>query len=190
VISGLSQFFTSVDIHPSAQIGRRVFIDHGFGVVIGETAIIKDDVLIYQGVTLGGVSLSSGKRHPTVCSHSIIGAGAKILGNIHIGECVKVGANSVVINDVPSYSTAVGIPAKIVRSKKCNNGICDDGTDCGSLLDHNILPDITSNMIKYLIKKVAILEYTMQEYGDKDLSDDDKSIEDIYANFIDSMKEE
>jgi serine O-acetyltransferase len=93
LISGISQFLTNIDIHPSATIGRRVFIDHGFGVVIGETTVIYNDVLIYQGVTLGGVSLTHDKRHPTVQSHTVIGAGAKVLGNITIGENVKVGAN-------------------------------------------------------------------------------------------------
>lgn len=107
-ICGLSQVVTNIDIHPAATIGRRVFIDHGFGVVIGETAVIEDDVLIYQGVTLGGVSLSHGKRHPTIRKNSVIGSGAKVLGDITIGENCKIGANSVVVKDVPCSSTAVG----------------------------------------------------------------------------------
>ena len=102
VISGIAQFLTSIDIHPAATIGRRVFIDHGFGVVIGETSFFGDDVLIYQQVTLGGVSLSKGKRHPTIGSGCVIGGGAKILGNITIGDNCKIGANSVVIKDVPT----------------------------------------------------------------------------------------
>jgi serine O-acetyltransferase len=187
VISGISQLLTSVDIHPAATIGRRVFIDHGFGVVIGETTIIKDDVLIYQGVTLGGVSLDPGKRHPTICSHTVIGAGAKVLGNITIGDHVKVGANSVVINDVPSHSTAVGIPARIVKSKiKCEDEACQD---CGLPLDHNNLPDISGKMITYLIKRVAILEHAIKEHDAIDVSKEDKELEDIYANFIDAMQD-
>ncbi len=112
VISAIGQFLTTVDIHPGAKIGRRVFIDHATGVVIGETAEVGDDVLIYQQVTLGGVSLSSGKRHPTIENNVIIGAGAKVLGNITIGRDSKIGANSVVIKDVPPESTAVGVPSK------------------------------------------------------------------------------
>ena len=96
IYSGVSQFLTNIDIHPAATIGRRVFIDHGIGVVVGETTIIEDDVLIYQGVTLGGVSLNRGKRHPTIGANSVIGSGAKVLGNITIGQSSKIGANSVV----------------------------------------------------------------------------------------------
>jgi serine O-acetyltransferase len=101
IIMGFTQFFANMDIHPAATIGRRVFIDHGIGVVIGETTIIEDAVLIYQGVTLGGVSLSKGKRHPTIKANSVIGAGAKVLGDIIIGKNGKVGANSFVVKDVP-----------------------------------------------------------------------------------------
>ncbi|HLD22744.1 MAG TPA: serine O-acetyltransferase, partial [Sulfuricurvum sp.] len=97
IIMGINQLFTNIDIHPGATIGRRVFIDHGFGVVIGQTTVIEDDVLIYQGVTLGGVSLTPGKRHPTIKSGVVIGAGAKVLGNITIGTNSKIGANSVVV---------------------------------------------------------------------------------------------
>jgi serine O-acetyltransferase len=182
-ISGFSQFITNIDIHPDSTIGRRVFIDHGFGVVIGETAEIEDDVLIYQGVTLGGVSLSHGKRHPTIKSHTVIGAGAKILGNITIGEHVKVGANSVVIADVPCGSTAVGIPARVIKS----SSKCDD--DDSLPLDHNNLPDISGKMITYLIKRVAILEHAIHEHDGIDVSKEDKELENIYSNFIGAMKE-
>ena len=106
-VAGMSSFFTKTDIHPAATIGRRVFIDHAIGVVIGATAIVEDDVLIYQGVTLGGVSLNKGKRHPTIKSNVVIGSGAKILGNITIGSNSKIGANSVVVVDVPDRKSVV-----------------------------------------------------------------------------------
>ena len=119
IISGISQFLTSVDLHPGAVLGRRVFLDHANGIVIGQTAIIEDDVLIYQGVTLGGTSLEKGiKRHPTIKRGVIIGSGAKILGNITIGENAKIGSNAVVVRDVGANLTAVGIPAYIVEHKK------------------------------------------------------------------------
>lgn len=115
IIMGFTQFITNIDIHPACVIGKGIFIDHGIGVVIGETAILKDNITIYQGVTLGGVTLESTKRHPTILSGVTIGAGAKILGNITIGENSKIGANSVVIRDVPDNSTAVGIPARVIQ---------------------------------------------------------------------------
>jgi serine O-acetyltransferase len=181
MISGISQFFTNIDIHPAATIGRRVFIDHGFGVVIGETTIIEDDVLIYQGVTLGGVSLSHGKRHPTIRKNTVIGSGAKILGNITIGENCKIGANSVVVKDVPCSSTAVGVPARIVRRKD------DDCTD-RSTLDHNNLPDVSKEMFTYLMKRVAVLEHALKEQDGIDVSNEDNELEHIYENFINAMK--
>jgi len=177
MISGISQFLTNIDIHPACSIGRRVFIDHGFGVVIGETTVIKNDILIYQGVTLGGVSLIHGKRHPTIENHCVIGSGAKILGNIIVGSESKIGANSVVVQDVPCHSTAVGVPARIIKRKdtKCH-------------LDHNILPDISKEMFDYLLKRVAVLEHAIKEQDDIDVSKEDEELEHIYANFIDAMK--
>jgi len=149
-ISAIGQFLTTVDIHPAATIGCRVFIDHAVGVVIGETAIIGDDVVIYQQVTLGGVSTSHGKRHPTVESNVVVGAGAKVLGNITIGQGSKIGANSVVVKDVPAYATAVGIPARIIN--------CDSkSTD----LRHDMLPDVNKEIFHYLIKRIAVLEETL-----------------------------
>lgn len=147
MIMGISGIFSSVDIHPGATIGRRVFIDHGIGVVIGETAIVGDDVLIYQGVTLGGVNLERIKRHPTIENNVVIGAGAKILGNITIGENAKIGANSVVISDVPKNTTAVGIPAKIFGKK-----------DKERTLDHNNLPDVYKQVLHDLDNRIKILE--------------------------------
>jgi serine O-acetyltransferase len=182
-ISGISQFFTNIDIHPAATIGRRVFIDHGFGVVIGETAEIHDDVLIYQGVTLGGVSLNSGKRHPTIKSHTVIGSGAKILGNITIGKNSKIGANSVVVKNVPCSSTAVGVPARIVRRRDED---CNDTVQ----LDHHDLPDVSKEMFDYLLKRVAVLEHAVKEHDGIDVSNEDKELEKIYENFINAMKKE
>lgn len=177
ILSGIIQIITNIDIHPGATIGRRVFIDHGFGVVIGETAIIEDDVLIYQGVTLGGVSLTKGKRHPTIKKNVTIGSGAKILGNITIGEYCKIGANSVVIKDIPPHSTAVGVPAKVVKRKYYEK------------LDHNILPDIDKELIEYLTKKVALIEHALKEYEKIDLEKEDKELEKIYSRFVEILKE-
>ncbi|ELT9259924.1 serine O-acetyltransferase [Campylobacter coli] len=121
IISGISQFLTGVDLHPGATLGRRIFIDHANGVVIGQTAVIEDDVLIYQGVTLGGTSLEKGiKRHPTIKKGVIIGSGAKVLGNITIGENAKIGSNAVVVKDVGANLTAVGIPAYVVEERRKN----------------------------------------------------------------------
>lgn len=177
VVSGIGLFLTSIDIHPAAVIGRRVFIDHGIGVVIGETTIVGDDVIIYQQVTLGGVSLNKGKRHPTVGNNVVIGGGAKVLGNITIGDHSKIGANSVVVKDVPSDSTAIGVPARIIRR----------GRD-KSPFSHNKLPDITKEMFEYLIKRVQILEDAVISGNKEVLSKEDKELEKIYQAFIDAMK--
>lgn len=118
LISQLSRFFTGIEIHPGATIGKRVFFDHGMGIVIGETAEIGDDCVIYHGVTLGGTSATRSKRHPTLKNGVIVGTGAKILGNITLGENVKIGANSVVLKSIPDNRVAVGIPAKIIKKTK------------------------------------------------------------------------
>jgi serine O-acetyltransferase len=117
MISQFSRFLTGIEIHPGAKIGRRLFIDHGTGVVIGETAEVGDDVLLYQGVTLGGTGNQRGKRHPTIGNRVVIGTGAKILGSITLGDNVKVGAGSVVVHSVPAETTVVGAPARAVKSK-------------------------------------------------------------------------
>lgn len=175
-ISGISSFFTKTDIHPAATIGRRVFIDHAIGVVIGATAIIEDDVLIYQGVTLGGVSLNKGKRHPTIKSNVVLGSGAKILGNITIGANSKIGANSVVVVDVPENSTAVGVPARIIKK---------DGKR--DKLAHNELPDINKEMFKYLIERIAHLEHSIKK--DEECTEEEKNnvLEKEYNNFIETL---
>ena len=178
IIMGINKIFTQIDIHPAATIGKRVFIDHGIGVVIGETTIIEDDVLIYQGVTLGGVSLSPGKRHPTIRNGVVIGAGAKILGNIEIGANAKIGANSVVVKPVPECSTAIGIPAHNIEKGRCKDPFM-----------HNMLPDINKELFEYLLKRVAILEHLMLKEKDaNELIEKDLELEQIYKSFIDSMK--
>ena len=176
MIMGLTQIFTHIDIHPAATIGRRVFIDHGTGVVIGETSIIEDDVVIYQGVTLGGVSLTHGKRHPTIKKGAVLGAGAKVLGNIEIGEYSKIGANSVVVKEVPDCSTAIGIPAHVIEKGRCKDPFM-----------HNMLPDINKEMFEYMLKRVAILEHILVE-DNKELLEQDLELEHIYDSFIKSMK--
>ena len=176
MIMGVNQFFTNIDIHPAARIGRRVFIDHGIGVVIGETSIIEDDVVIYQGVTLGGVSLTVGKRHPTVRRGAVIGAGAKVLGNIIIGEDAKVGANSVVVREVPDGSTAIGIPAHVIEK----------GRDKDQF-SHNKLPDINKELFEYLLKRVAVLEHVLMK-DNKEVLDEDLKLEQIYDSFLKAIK--
>ena len=147
-ISYLTRIITGIEIHPKAQIGNRFFIDHGEGVVIGETTIIGDDVLIYQQVTLGGTGNEHGKRHPTIGNNVIIGAGAKILGNITIGDNTRVGAGSVVVDDVPEHCTVVGVPGRVVQQKFMNS----DG-----ILMHNRIPDPIKceiNRLKYEVQEL------------------------------------
>jgi len=177
LISAIGQFLTMVDIHPGAQLGRGIFIDHATGVVIGETAIVGDNVLIYQQVTLGGVSLSQGKRHPTVEDNVIIGAGAKVLGNITIGKDAKIGANSVVIKDVPSGCTAVGVPAKVARR-----------IDGQAPLSHNIMPDINKELFDYLLKRIAVLEHTIKTGDLETMEKSDQELDEIYKGFIEAME--
>src|ERR1700683_4172452 len=147
-ISQVSRFLTGIEIHPGATIGRRFFIDHGMGVVIGETTEIGDDVLLYQGVTLGGTGNEHGKRHPTIGNNVVIGTGAKVLGSTRIGNNVKIGAGSVVVHPVPDYSTVVGVPGRIVRMRTANAG----------MLEHGQLPDPEGQEISELKDRVAELE--------------------------------
>ncbi len=151
-ISHIARLVTGVEIHPGAQIGEGVFIDHGMGVVIGETAIIGNRCLIYQGVTLGGTGKETGKRHPTLGENVVVGAGAKVLGNITIGENVRIGAGSVVLRQVPANCTVVGIPGRIVyRSEVRNNP-----------LEHGSLPDSEAAVIRTLVDRIETLEQQIQ----------------------------
>ncbi|MBS1169761.1 MAG: cysE [Burkholderiaceae bacterium] len=148
-ISHIGRVLTGIEIHPGAVIGRRVFIDHGFGVVIGETAEIGDDCTIYQGVTLGGTSLSKGKkRHPTLEAGVIIGAGAKVLGAFTVGENAKIGSNAVVLKEVPPCATAVGNPARIILKEEHANAGSDAATRVFS--SYGITPDLDDPLIKAL----------------------------------------
>lgn len=152
LISHLARFLTGIEIHPGAQIGRGVFIDHGMGVVIGETAIVGDYSLIYQGVTLGGTGKETGKRHPTLGSNVVVGAGAKVLGNLEIGNNVRIGAGSVVLRDVPSDCTVVGIPGRIIYQ----SGVRVDP------LDHNNLPDSEAKVVRLLLDRIESLEQQVE----------------------------
>lgn len=152
IISHINRFLTGIEIHPGAEIGRRFFIDHGMGVVIGETAEIGDDVLMYQGVVLGGTSLKKEKRHPTIGNNVVIGAGAILLGPIKVGDGAKIGAGSVVIKDIPEGTTAVGVPARVVekREKKID-------------LDHDKLPDPILKVLQLILDQQEELEKRIKE---------------------------
>ena len=147
----LARFFTGVEIHPAAKIGRRFFIDHGMGVVIGETAEIGDDVTIYHGVTLGGVSLKKEKRHPTIGNNVIIGAGAKVLGPFKVGDRVRIGANSVVLHEVPDDATVVGVPGRITGDSKRQD-----------MFNHTELPDPVANAFNCIIDRIVEMEKEIQ----------------------------
>jgi serine O-acetyltransferase len=147
LISHLARFLTGIEIHPCAVIGRSFFIDHGMGVVIGETTEIGDHVTLYQSVTLGGTGKETGKRHPTIGNHVVIGAGAKVLGALQIGDYVRIGANSVVLRSVPEHATVVGIPGKILQRP------LEEGE-----LDHTKLPDPTAERLDRLEKELAQLK--------------------------------
>jgi len=152
LISQIGRFLTGIEIHPGAVIGRGVFIDHGMGVVIGETAIVGDYSLIYQGVTLGGTGKEVGKRHPTLGENVVVGAGAKVLGNIQIGNNVRIGAGSVVLRDVPSDCTVVGVPGRIIFRAGVRI----------SPLEHNNLPDSEAKVIRALVDRIESLEEQIQ----------------------------
>ncbi|MEW6170718.1 MAG: serine O-acetyltransferase EpsC [Candidatus Omnitrophota bacterium] len=148
-ISQLSRHLTGIEIHPGAKIGKNFFIDHGMGVVIGETTIVGDNVLLYQGVTLGGTGLEKGKRHPTIGNNVVVGAGAKILGNITIGDNSYIGANAVVVKDIPANSTVVGVPGRITKQ---------EGRKIDVSLDHIHILDPIMQHIEELEKRIRDLE--------------------------------
>jgi serine O-acetyltransferase len=147
----IMRFLTGIEIHPGATIGRRFFIDHGMGVVIGETAEVGENVTLYHGVTLGGTSMEKGKRHPTLENNVVVGAGAKILGAITIGECSRIGANAVVVKNVPPNSVVVGVPGQVVVREKARPTNSPD-------LNHNIMPDTIGTMVQMLVTRVEELE--------------------------------
>lgn len=161
-VSQVSRFFTGIEIHPGAKIGRRFFIDHGMGVVIGETCEIGDDVTIYQGVTLGGTGKEKGKRHPTLGNNVLIASGAKVLGSITIGENSKVGAGSVVLKDVPNDSTVVGIPGTVVIS---------NGVRVKDKHDHQDLPDPITDKCKWLENELIQLKEQVAEMEKSDVKE-------------------
>ncbi|MCC3376674.1 serine O-acetyltransferase [Cohnella sp. REN36] len=145
MISQVSRFFTGIEIHPGARIGRKLFIDHGMGVVIGETCEIGDEVVIYQGVTLGGTGKEKGKRHPTIGNRVVIASGAKVLGSFKVGDHANIGANSVVLREVPADSTVVGIPGRIVKR---------NGERVSDRLDHTNLPDPVIETFRFMQKEI------------------------------------
>jgi len=161
ILSQINRFLTGIEIHPGATIGRRFFIDHGAGVVIGETSEIGDDVLLYQGVTLGGTGHEKGKRHPTLGNNVVVGTGAKILGSIRIGNNVRIGAGSVVVHAVPDNSTVVGVPGRVVRIRP------EEGH-----LEHGRLPDPEGQAIDDLARRVAELEALVHRV----IEDDSRSL--------------
>ena len=148
-LSQVSRFFTGIEIHPGARIGRGLFIDHGMGVVIGETSVIGENVVLFQGVTLGGTGKETGKRHPTLGDNIVVGAGAKVLGNIEIGSNSYIGANAVVIKNVPPNATVVGVPGRITRQ---------EGRKIDILMDHTHVLDPVSQNLRNLHERLKVLE--------------------------------
>ena len=177
--SNIARFITGIEIHPGATFGKRVFIDHGMGVVVGETAIVGDDVLLYQGVILGGTSTEKTKRHPTLERGVIVGAGAKVMGNITIGEYSKIGTGAVVLKDVPPDSTCVGVPGRIVKRK----GVPHKEVD----LDHDKLPDPVADAIRVLEQHLKENDERFKILFEKhdicfaeDIRDEQEDLEDLF----------
>ncbi|WP_042171490.1 serine O-acetyltransferase [Paenibacillus gorillae] len=154
IISQFSRFMTGIEIHPGATIGSRLFIDHGMGVVIGETCEIGDDVVIYQGVTLGGTGKEKGKRHPTIGNSVVIGSGAKVLGSFTVGDNSNIGSNAVVLREVPDNSTVVGNPGRVVKR---------NGERVGDRLDHKQLPDPVIEMFREMQKEIDGLKSELEK---------------------------
>ena len=162
LVSHAARVLTGIEIHPGAQIGRGFFIDHGMGVVIGETTVIGDDVLIYQGVTLGGTGHEQGKRHPTLGNHVAVGSGATVLGDIRMGDWVKVGAGSVVVRPAPDHSTVVGVPGRIVAL----NGMKVENEEW-EMLEHGHLPDPVQQALDTLTDRITHLEQELEASKEK-----------------------
>ncbi len=176
LISHLARFLTGVEIHPGAKIGTGVFIDHGMGVVIGETAEVGDYSLIYQGVTLGGTGKESGKRHPSLGKNVVVGAGAKVLGNLDIGNNVRIGAGSVVLRDVPSDCTVVGIPGRVVYQ----SGVRVNP------LEHGNLPDSEAKVIRLLLDRIDALEQQVQALQEDKLKEGELVASEVSSVMTDS----
>lgn len=170
LLSFLGRTLTNVDIHPGARIGNRFFIDHGAGVVIGETAEIGDDVTLYHGVTLGGTSWNKGKRHPSLGNSVVVGAGAKILGPISLGDRVRVGANSVVVKDVPADRTVVGVPGRIIDTRVTQSRHLDKAGLIS--LDHHLMPDPVAKSIACLLERIETLEREVSDQRNAPPHDD------------------
>ncbi|MFC6335000.1 serine O-acetyltransferase [Paenibacillus septentrionalis] len=165
IISQVSRFFTGIEIHPGAKIGQKLFIDHGMGVVIGETCVIGDDVVIYQGVTLGGTGKEKGKRHPTIGNHVVIGSGAKVLGSFTVGHNSNIGSNAVVLREVPENCTVVGNPGRIVRR---------NGEKVRDRLDHTQLPDPIIEMLREMQQEIDRLNDKVKSLSAKSLDGEDQ----------------
>jgi serine O-acetyltransferase len=168
IVSAVSRMLTGIEIHPAATIGRRLFIDHGSGVVIGETAEVGDDVLIYQGVTLGGTSLKKEKRHPTIEDQVMISAGAAVIGPVRIGRGSRIGAGAVVVSSAPPYSTIVGIPGKVIEGQSTRQDIVE--------LDHVHLPDPVARAINGIAEKLNQLGVRLEEMEERQDCLEDKLI--------------
>jgi len=173
MISNLTRFLTGIEIHPGATIGKGLFIDHGTGIVIGETAEIGHNVTLYQGVTLGGTGKEKGKRHPTIGDNVVVASGAKVLGSFKVGENSKIGAGSVVLKEVPPNSTVVGIPGQVVW----HNGKKMNGISCGEIdLEHDDLPDPVAEMMNCMQRNMGILEQRISQLEEELRKNDVKSL--------------
>jgi len=159
IVSEFSRLMTGIEIHPGAKVGRRLFIDHGMGVVVGETAEIGEDVLIYQGVTLGGTSLKKEKRHPTIEDHVMISAGASVIGPVRIGHGSRIGAGAVVVSSAPPYSTIVGIPGKVIEGESARHDVAE--------LEHGKLPDPVARAINGLLEKLNQIGVRIEEVEER-----------------------
>ena len=179
LVSQLSRHLTGIEIHPGAKIGRKLFIDHGMGIVFGETTEIGDNCTIYHGVTLGGTGKDVGKRHPTLGDNVLIGAGAKVLGPVYIGDNVRIGAGSVVLKNIPANATAVGVPAEVVR---VNSACCRPADD----LDQQDLPDLQEQRIAQLEARLSRLEARLQGEYPPDRPQEDERFQ--YQGISDKTK--